>query len=171
MVGGAGIAVVVLLLLGMLDGMFPFLAQVQPRTFVRKELLVALGSLVAASGLIYALAVRKGTGTVWALAACALLFADLYVFGAGHNTAPMNPEDHFRRSERLVNFFKSQEGIFRVNSRNSQGMIMDRNQGNGGSHLHTGRIHSPLPAEDNAPRIDTGKGFRPPEHPLLHGYG
>ncbi|MCC6397253.1 MAG: YfhO family protein [Bacteroidetes bacterium] len=151
LVCGAGAVVIVLPLIGILDGAFPFLAQVQPRTFVRKELFIALGLLAAASGVVYALVVRRGNGTVLAVLACGLVFVDLYLFGSNHNTADTNPEDHFRRSDPLVRFFKSQEGLFRVNSRNSQGMIMDRNQGmvdhiytiEGYTPLYLQRIHPP----------------------------
>ncbi len=156
--GGTGAALILLSLTGMLDGVFPFLEQSQPRMFVRKELFLALGLLVAASGVAYALVVRKGSGTFLALLACGLVFGDMYIFGANHNTAPVNPEDHFRRADPLVRFFKAQDGIFRVNTRNSQGMIMDRNQGmvdhlftmEGYTPLFLQRIHPPASTAEKA---------------------
>ncbi len=143
LLSGAGAVIVLLPLVGILDGTFPFLAQVQSRTFVRKELFLALGLLAATSGIVYALIVRRGSGTILAVLACCLVFADLYLFGSNHNTADTNPEDHFRRSDPLVRFFKAQEGLFRVNSRNSQGMIMDRNQGMV-DHIYTIEGYTPL---------------------------
>ena len=157
-IAGAAAAFVMLTLLGVLDGVFPFLTQVQYGTMVRKELLVALGLLAAGAALLYAFVVRKGSSALLAVLACALAFLDLYQFGASHNTAAMNPEDHFRQSEPLVKFFKAQEGIFRVNSRNSQGMIMDRNQGmvdhiftmEGYTPLYLQRLVIPAPTQEKA---------------------
>ena len=51
------------------------------------------------------------------------------LFGAEQNTSPHNPAEHFRAGRiRSCSSISSNE-IFRVNTRNTQGMIMDRNQG------------------------------------------
>ena len=157
-IAGAVAAFIVLTLLGVLDGAFPFLAQAQSGGMARRELVVALGFLAAGTALLYAFVARKGSSILLAVLACALAFLDLYRFGADHNTATMNPEDHFRQAEPLVKFFKAQKGIFRVNSRNSQGMIMDRNQGmvdhvftmEGYTPLYLQRIQIPAPSQEIA---------------------
>ena len=51
-IAGAAAVFVVLAQLGVLDGVFPFLTQVQSGTMVRKELLVALGFLAAGAALL-----------------------------------------------------------------------------------------------------------------------
>jgi len=157
-IAGAVAAFIVLALLGVLDGAFPFLTQAQSGGMARRELVVALGFLGAGTALLYAFVARKGSSALLAVLACTLAFLDLYRFGADHNTATMNPEDHFRQADPLVKFFKGQEGIFRVNSRNSQGMIMDRNQGmvdhiftmEGYTPLYLQRIQIPAPSQEIA---------------------
>jgi hypothetical protein len=151
---GAGFLVILLALLGLLDGVFPFLMEVQSGTIVRKELLTALVILAASAALVYVLLTRKWSATLPAVLACGLVFIDLYSFGAGHNTASMNPEDHFRQAEPLVRYFKAQDGIFRVNSRSSQGMIMDRNQGMV-DHIFTMEGYTPLFLQRTNPPAST----------------
>ena len=60
-----------------------------------------------------------------------IILADMYVFGAAQNTSTADPGDYFRRPAQLVRFLRNdmQAGLFRVNTRNQYGMLMDRNQG------------------------------------------
>jgi hypothetical protein len=119
----------VLLLTGILNDVFPFMASPQSASVVRSHLglsLVFLG-LAAAGMLLLTRQTRAARFAAYAVPV--LIFADLYVFGASHNTSPQNPEEHFARSGALVKFLRSREGIFRVNIRNADGLLMDRNQG------------------------------------------
>jgi hypothetical protein len=127
--GGTCLAIIVAALLGLFDGLFPFLAQQEPRMFVRKELVIALVIVIPSLLLFYALIRRSMPAGVLGFALVAITFADLYHVGAEQNTAAQNPEEHFAQASRLVQFIKSQDELFRVNTRNAQGMIMDRNQG------------------------------------------
>lgn len=127
--GGGSAAVVMLALLGLADSLLPATLEPQARNVVRNEMMVSLLFIIASTALLYAILRRTKPSALSGLTLCILVFADLYRFGAGQNTGELDPTDHFRRSEPLVRFLKSQDGIFRVNTRNAQGMIMDRNQG------------------------------------------
>jgi hypothetical protein len=126
--GGAA----VLLVVG-LGGTFDGILGTPPPATVLPQMHKALGTslaLLAAGGAILWLMISRKAAMNWlGLFACTLLFIDVYVFSANHNTSPDNPADHFRYAERITKFIKQQEGIFRVNIRNPQGLMMDRNQG------------------------------------------
>jgi uncharacterized membrane protein YfhO len=73
------------------------------------------------------------------------LVVDMFVFGGQQNNGQVNPMEYFRRSDQLVRFL-NEEGtkeLFRTNTRNSQGMIMDRNQ-NMVSRIMTMEGYTPL---------------------------
>jgi len=118
-----------LLLSGVLDSMYPFLSRPQIGTLVRKEALLAIFLLLATTGTLYTMLVRRTWLPALGLALCGITFLDFYLFGASYNTSPDNPADHFRRAAPLVNVLRQQSGLFRVNTRNAEGMVMDRNQG------------------------------------------
>ncbi|MEO8167937.1 MAG: YfhO family protein, partial [bacterium] len=63
------------------------------------------------------------------MAAVVFLFVDLYVFGANQNNSPNSPEEYFKRAAPVVDFVKQQNEIFRLNMRNADGLVVDRNQG------------------------------------------
>lgn len=128
-IGGTALALILAALLGLLDGLFPFLAGAEARTFVRRELLAAAVTVAVCTGLLIALVRNTKAAGLIGLALAVVTFADLYRVGAEQNTSPQNPEDHFARARPVVEYIRGQEGLFRVNTRNSQGMIMDRNQG------------------------------------------
>jgi hypothetical protein len=156
-IGGTCLAIIVAALLGLLDGLFPFLAQPEPRTFVRKELAIALATVIPTLLLLVALIRRSMPAGIVGLAIVAVTFFDLYYVGAEQNTATQNPEEHFSQASRLVQFLKSQDELFRVNTRNAQGMIMDRNQGlmdrvytmEGYTPLMPARVFPPAASADN----------------------
>ena len=58
-------------------------------------------------------------------------YADLYVFGFQQNNGRINPGAHFDQQRPLIDRLvqDGREEYFRVNARNSQGMLFDRNQG------------------------------------------
>lgn len=74
-------------------------------------------------------------GGVWAsrvaMALPALFFIDMYVFGGDQNTSTVNPTAYYHRADPITRFIRNDltNGLFRVNTRNQYGMIMDRNQG------------------------------------------
>jgi len=82
-----------------------------------------------------------------------VLFIDVYLFSADHNTSPDNPVDHFRKAERITSYIKQQEGYFRVNIRNPLGMMMDRNQGMV-DHIFTMEGYTPLVLQRIHPPTD-----------------
>jgi hypothetical protein len=97
---------------------------------IRKEALVSLLIIIVSAVLVFALI--RGTGMRGArIVLIPVFFIDMLLFGWSQNNSPTDPREYFGRSESLVRFFKEQgqSEIFRVNSRNSQGMILDRNQG------------------------------------------
>ncbi len=127
--GGGSTAVIILCLLGAADGLLPAPPQQKIQMVVHNQLILSLVLVVTATGLLTAALIRKGSPVVPGILLCVLAFVDVYTFGAGHNAGQQDPTDHFLRAEPIVRYLKAQEGIFRVNTRNSQGMIMDRNQG------------------------------------------
>jgi hypothetical protein len=149
-IAGVGCGIWVLAMSGALQGVFAFLSQPQVFSAVKAQLMIGLTFLVL-SAVILTVMVRRPSPMVL-LVATTFLFVDLYVFGADQNTASVNPEDHFARAGSIVRFLKSQPGIFRVNTRNADGMIMDRNQGmvdrvfmmEGYTPLVLQRIHPPM---------------------------
>jgi hypothetical protein len=126
---GTGLLFLLLVLSGVLDSIYPFLSRPQTGTLVRKETLLAMFLLLATTGTLWTMLVRRTWLPVLGLALCGITFLDFYLFGASHNTSPDNPADHFRRAAPLVNVLRQQSGLFRVNTRNAEGMVMDRNQG------------------------------------------
>ncbi len=128
-VTGAAAGILVLTLSGTLDGMLGIPGDAKVQTLVQKELMLSLLLLGAASVILWLFITRKGALHWLSAAACALLFIDFYVFSADHNTSPENPAEHFRRADPIVRYIKQQSGLFRVNTRNAQGLLMDRNQG------------------------------------------
>lgn len=156
-ISGACAAIVVAALLGLLDGAFPFLAQQQQRTFVRKELAIALVTIIPTVIAFFALIRRSMPAGIIGLLLVAITFFDLSIVGSEQNTAPQNPEEHFAQASQLVGFLKSQPELFRVNTRNAQGMIMDRNQGlmdrvftmEGYTPLMPARVFPPAATADN----------------------
>jgi hypothetical protein len=155
-IAGVGAAVIVLVLAGVFDGALAVPAALQVRTAMHKQLGQSLALLAASGGIIWLMISRKTAAHWLGLLACALLFVDAYLFSADHNTSPDNPADHFRRAERVTSYLKQQAGFFRVNIRNPQGMMMDRNQGmvdriftmEGYTPLVLQRVHPPTDDPD-----------------------
>lgn len=58
-------------------------------------------------------------------------FADLYAFGFQQNNGRVNPEAYFDQQRPLIDRLlqEGRQEYFRVNARNPQGMLFDRNQG------------------------------------------
>ena len=116
---------------GFLDDLFPFLKNASAAPLVRASshvsLVVLLGSVAAVLYLIF----RRPPSRTAAVVLTGVFFLDMFIFGGEQNTASVNPGDYFRRAESVVRFLRAdaRHEIFRVNTRNQYGMIMDRNQG------------------------------------------
>lgn len=127
--GGAALLLYLFVRTGVLDGALPFLKNAEARTMVFRDLDISLLLIILSIGVLVWLISTRSTLAGFAL--IAVVFLDLYLFGADQNNGKTNPTEYFGQTHELVDFLK-QEGeheLFRVNTRNSQGMIMDRNQG------------------------------------------
>lgn len=128
---GASVLLYLLLVSGSLTGTFKFL---DDRTIATPILSDALVSLLVCliSGTFLVLILNKGFFFRWAgFAAVGLFLIDMAVFGGNQNNSKVNPTDYFNRARAVVDFIKqdSKGEIVRLNMRNQQGMLMDRNQG------------------------------------------
>ncbi len=130
-IAGAGIALWGAVVTGMLDPVWGAPKDPAILQAVRKEAYWSLLFVLVSAGALLALRANKGWLSRAALALPALFFIDMFVFGADQNTSSTNPSDYFRRADPLVRFLRNdmKNDLFRVNTRNQYGMIMDRNQG------------------------------------------
>jgi len=126
---GIGIIMLLLILSGSLSSVFPFLQQEPKSTFVRREAFVSAAFLLVSGGLLLWVLMKNPRPWIAGAVGIVVLFIDLIIFGGSQNTSPMNPEEYFKRAEPIVRFLKSENEIFRVNTRNNDGLLMDRNQG------------------------------------------
>ncbi len=128
-VAGGILALLIVLLTGALDGVLGIPHEAAEHAYVNRQLLAGT-AIAAVSAWIVWLSVNRTRAGLWiGLLACATVFADAYLFSADHNTSPDDPAEHFQRAQPLIKYIRAQEGLFRVNTRNPQGLIMDRNQG------------------------------------------
>lgn len=128
---GAGVLFYLLLISGSLTDAFGFLKDTTTFSGARSDGLASLLLIVLSGLLLYG--IIKGTSLVrWAgIATVVLLLIDMNVFGGEQNNSQTNPLDYFARARPLTDFIKqdSHGELVRVNMRNQQGMLMDRNQG------------------------------------------
>jgi hypothetical protein len=126
---GVGVLIYLLLISGSLS--FAFVKNPAAYSTIKKEALVSL-LVLAASGILLFVALQARSNRIWwAIGAGVLFFADMSAFGGSQNSSRTNPLEYFRQTSRMVEFLKedSKTEVFRVNMRNQQGMLMDRNQG------------------------------------------
>jgi len=101
------------------------------RTIALQQTLIAL--LFAAGAAAIVLLIRSSLRRAPLLLLLLLLwqFADLYVFGYQQNNGRVNPGAYFDQQRPLIDRLvqEGREEYFRVNARNPQGMLFDRNQG------------------------------------------
>ncbi len=157
-VGGAGVVLWIMLASGILDPAFPFMANPRIAALVRSTS-TAPGLMALASAALLFAVIRKPPRSVFLpYLFVALFFVDMSVFGGDQNNSTTDPEAYFRRSERFVSFIKNEERseIFRINTRNQQGMILDRNQSmvdriftmEGYTPLALARLYAPVGDQD-----------------------
>lgn len=128
---GLAVALWLLIASSFLSGILPFLANPRILPLVRSEVSLSL-VLFAISGILVMAALSpRVPRTASAYLLTGMLFLDLFLFGGGHNNATVNPEQYFLRAAPLIRHLKQQASteLFRVNTRNPDGMLMDRNQG------------------------------------------
>jgi hypothetical protein len=131
-VGVFSLAMSIAILSGALDGSFPFLHNPAEAKAVHASTTSALVIIAASLGLILIL-LSGDRPRPWArYLAIPLLAVDMLMFAAGQNDSARDPAQYFGRAAPIVRFIhaeESREGPLRVNTRNPNGMLMDRNQG------------------------------------------
>ncbi|HCV43066.1 MAG TPA: hypothetical protein DGH68_06245 [Bacteroidetes bacterium] len=128
---GLSLVLYLLLISGLLSGSFEFLKDNATFSAVKKDALASLFVTILSALFLYG--IIKGTPLLrWAgLASVAVLLIDMSIFGGEQNNSKTNPDEYFNRSRPLTDFIKQDSNgeLVRVNMRNQQGMLMDRNQG------------------------------------------
>lgn len=156
--GGVAAALWLLLVSGLLDGVFPFMTAPAVAATARKELLLSLVVFLVSAAMVSVLLLRRSPMR-WSVAVLVGgTMLDLLLFGGSQNNARLSPADYFRRPQAIVRYMKENAGgeIFRVNARNRDGMIMDRNQGmidrlfmmEGYTPLALQRVYPPVTSSD-----------------------
>jgi len=130
-IAGIGMLLWILISTGLLDGSFRFLSNPQVNSVVRKDATTAGILLLVSASLLFTIIRRNLRTFSVSLILAAVVFVDLLLFGGEQNNGKTNPEEYFRQPQRLLTFLKKEgeSEVFRINSRNSQGMVVDRNQG------------------------------------------
>jgi len=130
-VAGAGVILWLGVVSGGLDGALGVPAGARVRDAIIADAHRSLLFILASSGALAAILARKLKEGTAALVLPLLFLADMYVFGSALNTSATDPDVYFRHSAPLVQFLRNdmRTGLFRVNTRNQYGMVMDRNQG------------------------------------------
>ncbi len=126
---GFALLLVVAVRSGMFDASLPFLKDASVNATIMGGVNTAFIVMVLSAAALFWIVRSHSSAAGYAL--IAVLFVDLYLFGEGQNDGKTNPTEYFQQAANIVTYLK-QEGeheYFRVNTRNSQGMIMDRNQG------------------------------------------
>ena len=157
---GAGLAVWLAVVTGILDTALRVPNNSAIREAMRTEAHTSLLFVLASAGALLLL----GTGRKWrsraAVAIPGIFFVDMFVFGAGQNASQINPDDYFHRADPIVRFLRNtmKNDMFRVNTRNEYGMIMDRNQGMV-DRIFTLEGYTPLVLQRAIPPFDDTRKF------------
>jgi hypothetical protein len=128
---GTGVALWAAVMTGTLDPVLGVPASSLILQSMRKEAHWTLLFVLVSSGTLLMLRLKNGWLARGVIVFPAVFFIDMLVFGADQNTSSTNPSDYFHRADPLVRFLRNdmKYDLFRVNTRNEHGMIMDRNQG------------------------------------------
>jgi len=127
---GAGAFLWLLLQIGALDDILPFLKDQQSASLVKSNATLQVLILLGSAALLYSLVRNKATRLAQALLIPAFLI-DMLVFGESQNASDTDPSEYYRQAGSLVAFVRNQsvDELFRVNTRAQGGMMVDRNQG------------------------------------------
>jgi hypothetical protein len=153
---GTGILLWVLIVAG------PLVSAPNPQLLAvaRSEAHMSVVILIASAAVIWFVMQGRISHMLALILLLAVFLVDMTKFGGNQNNGKTNPANYFKRASQLVNPLK-EEGkaeIFRVNTRNSQGMVMDRNQGmidrifmmEGYTPLALQRVYAPLATSDQS---------------------
>ncbi len=157
-IAGVGLLVWFFIGTGMLESAFTFMANPRIAALVRSSA-TRPGLILLTSAALLLFVIRKpSASSALPYIFVALFFIDMMVFGGDQNNGTTNPAEYFRRNERFVSMVKKEEEseIFRINTRNQQGMILDRNQAmvdriftmEGYTPLALQRLYAPLGDEN-----------------------
>lgn len=126
-----GAAAYALILSGSFAGSLTNVQFSQVADLVAKGVHPSFVLLLISVGLLFLIVLKTRMTQFWGLALVGLLFVDAYLFGGNQNTSSTNPSEYFKRTAGLIDFVKkeNESEIFRINTRNPNGMITDRNQG------------------------------------------
>lgn len=129
----AGVFLVVLILInaGAFADALPFLTNIHVAAVVEAEVTKAI-VLTVLGGVLCIFGMRAGTPALLVVPALLLLwFVDIYLFGAEQNTGTIDPRAYFASSAPLVRQLQKEgtKELFRLNSRDRNYMLTDRNQG------------------------------------------
>ncbi len=144
-VGGIGVGFWILISMNVVQNALGLVVNDQAGAAIQKYSNISLVVILAAWALLLWFLKKDTVSMISGLLLVAVFAGDVYLFGGEQNTATVDPMQYFGKAGQLVEFFKKDAGDmpFRVNSRNSQGMIMDRNQGMV-SRLQTMEGYTPL---------------------------
>lgn len=126
----AGVAIGLLVLTGFLNGTFPFLRDAKVLSEIRTGLHAGL-LFIALSGAVLMMLLHRWKPVLAGAALLLVFLADILVFGGRQISSPASPEAYRDQMKPLLKFLKAQgeKEIFRVNSRTTGAMVLDRNQG------------------------------------------
>jgi hypothetical protein len=101
------------------------------RAVAAQQSLIALAVAGISAGALYLIWKNPGRSFLVLFLLPAVTFGDLYIFGFNHNNGTTNPDAYFSQQRDIIAQLKrdGEREFFRVNSRNSAGMLLDRNQG------------------------------------------
>lgn len=128
---GMSVLIYLLLVSGLLTGTFDFLGDSVIASPILSDALKSLLVCIV-SGFLLLRILKRGFFLRWAgFATIGLFLIDMVLFGGDQNNSKVNPTDYFNRARTITDFIKqdSKGELVRVNMRNQQGMLMDRNQG------------------------------------------
>jgi hypothetical protein len=159
-VAGAGIAIWGAVVTGMLDPALGVPNNSVILQAMRKEAHWTLLFVLGSAGALMVLRANKEWLARAALVLPFLFFIDIFVFGADQNTSSTNPTEYFHRADPIVRFLRGdmKNDLFRVNTRNQYGMIMDRNQGMA-SRIFTLEGYTPLALQRSMPPCNDAQKF------------
>ncbi|MBI4428264.1 MAG: YfhO family protein [Ignavibacteriales bacterium] len=106
-------------------------ADPQVTSIMRKEANNSALLLLVSAGVVWLFLRRRIYPWIMMGVLVTVMFLDILNFGVLQNNGIVNPSEYFKRSSQMVKRLKeeSTHEFFRINTRNAQGMVMDRNQG------------------------------------------
>jgi hypothetical protein len=131
LIAGTGAILWLATLSGLWANDIPSLKNPAVLAVMRRSTHIAFAFLLLSGAALYGVMIRRGWWRWAGVVLIGVFFLDMTTFGGDQNTSPVNPNEYFRRAEPIVRFLHDdgRDELFRVNTRNQFGMLMDRNQG------------------------------------------